>query len=163
MPGRTAPATVPSQGRESEVEDGTYTLVISLPRSVEVEVGALGEHRFDAGGYAYTGSALGPGGFGRLDRHRRVAAGEHGVRHWHVDHLLAHPMTAVVAAGLTPGRDVECAVAPDLGDGPVQGFGASDCSCPSHLAFRETVDELERAVHDRHEEYSRFEGDAQGL
>lgn len=166
MPTRTAPATVPSPGRGSEVEGGTYTLVISLPRPIDVEVGALGEHRFDAGGYAYTGGAVGPGGFGRLDRHRRVAAGEHDVRHWHVDHLMAHPATAVVAAGRTPGRDVECAVADalgnDLADGPVPGFGASDCSCPSHLAFRETVDEMERVVRGRHEEYSRFDEDAQG-
>lgn len=162
MPARTAPAAVPSQGAERRVEVGTYTLVISLPEPAAVEVGALGEHWFDAGGHAYTGSALGPGGFGRIDRHRRVAAGEHDVRHWHVDHLLAHPATAVVAAGRTPGRDVECAVADALGDGPVPGFGASDCSCPSHLAFRETVNEVERPVRERHEEHCSFEDDGEG-
>ena len=32
------------------------------------------------------------------------------------------------------GVDVECAVAERLPSGPVDGFGASDCGCPSHLA-----------------------------
>lgn len=55
-------------------DGGTYTLAFAVPADRRVEVGALGARRFPAGGYAYTGSALGPGGFSRIDRHRRVAA-----------------------------------------------------------------------------------------
>jgi endonuclease-3 len=115
-------------------EGGTYTLVFSLPAPATIDVGALGGSRFPAGGYCYTGSALGSGGFSRIDRHRRVSAGEHDVRHWHVDYLGGHPETKLVAVERVVGRDVECAVARELGNGPVPGFGASDCPCESHLA-----------------------------
>ena len=104
------------------------------------------------GGYCYTGSALGSGGFSRIDRHQRVAAGDHDVRHWHVDYFGAHPATELVAVERTPGQDCECAVARELGDAPVPGFGASDCDCESHLARFESADiAAGRAarVHDR--------------
>lgn len=114
-------------------EGGTYTLVFSLPAAETIEVGALGAQRFPAGGYCYTGSALGSGGFSRIDRHRRVADDEHDVRHWHVDYLGGHSETALVAVERVTG-DRECAVASELGDGPIPGFGASDCDCGSHLA-----------------------------
>ncbi|GAB7093374.1 hypothetical protein JCM30237_05260 [Halolamina litorea] len=115
-------------------EGGTYTLVFSLPVAVDIEVGALGEHRFPAGGYCYTGSALGSGGFSRIDRHRRVAAGEHDVRHWHVDYFGAHTEVDLVDVVRSVGEDCECKVATELGAGPVPGFGASDCDCGTHLA-----------------------------
>ncbi|PHQ39281.1 hypothetical protein DJ69_07220 [Halorubrum persicum] len=113
---------------------GTYTLVVELTAPATIEVGALGEHRFESGAYAYTGSALGAGGFSRVDRHRRTARGEHDVRHWHVDHLLGHPDARIDRVVRSVGGDVECAVADRLPAGPVDGFGASDCDCGSHLA-----------------------------
>ena len=113
---------------------GTYTLLIELPEPAAITVGALGERRFPAGAYAYTGSALGSGGFSRVDRHRRVAAGEHDVRHWHVDYLLGHPASRIREVVTTDERDVECPVAGRLPEGPITGFGASDCDCRSHLA-----------------------------
>ena len=122
---------------------GTYTLVFGLPAPATVEVGALGTREFPAGGYAYTGSAFGAGGFSRVDRHRRVAAGDHDVRHWHVDYLGGSPATRLEHVVRAPGRDVECAVARALADGPVPGFGASDCDCDSHLARYRSA---ERAV-----------------
>jgi len=70
------------------VTGGTYTLVLELDRADSIEVGALGEHRFPAGWYAYTGSAFGTGGFARVDRHYELAAGERSTRHWHIDYLL---------------------------------------------------------------------------
>lgn len=113
---------------------GTYTLVFRLPTPVELEVGALGTHAFPAGAYAYTGSALGSGGFARVDRHRRVASGDHDVRHWHVDSLAGHPATALASVVTADGVDAECPVARALPSGPVPGFGASDCDCSAHLA-----------------------------
>lgn len=53
---------------------GTYTLLIALADQTTHEVGRLGRVDLPAGHYAYTGSALGPGGFARVDRHRAVAA-----------------------------------------------------------------------------------------
>ena len=125
---------------------GTYTLVAELPETATIAVGALGECRFPAGAYAYTGSALGAGGFSRVHRHRRTAAGTHDVRHWHIDYLLGHPAVGIDRVVHGPGVDVECAVATRLPEGPVEGFGASDCDCRSHLSRAATLDDLTERV-----------------
>ena len=127
--------------------EGTYTLLVELREDAVVEVGALGEHAF------------GPGGFARVERHRELAAGEREARHWHVDYLLGHPDAVIREAVRSPGVDVECAVARRLPAGPVEGFGASDCDCPSHLAALEgetettvaTVEEAHAAARDASE------------
>jgi len=122
-------------------DGGTYVLVFAVPEPTALEVGALGDQRFPAGGYCYVGSALGSGGFSRIDRHRRVAAEEHDVRHWHVDYLNGHPVTELVGVERIHGRDCECALASELGDGPVPGFGSSDCDCETHLSRFATPEE----------------------
>ena len=130
---------------------GTYTLLVELTEDATIEIGTLGEHALSAGWYAYVGSAFGPGGFSRVDRHRELAAGERDARHWHVDYLLGHPAAELVADVRTVEQDVECAVARVLSDGPIAGFGASDCDCTSHLAYAPDRDSLERAVRTAHE------------
>ena len=129
---------------------GTYVLVVDLPQPTTLEVGALGDLEFDAGPYAYVGSAFGPGGFGRIDRHRELARGERDARrrsnaptrspslrsrdrHWHIDYLLGHDATRLEAAFAYPDADRECELATSLPGDPVDGFGASDCDCPGHL------------------------------
>jgi len=117
-------------------DPGSYLLVIESERPTGIEIGALGERAFDAGHYAYAGSAFGPGGLSRVDRHRRIAAGDHDVRHWHVDYLLGSAATRLVTVETFPDRDIECELATALGEtgcGRVDAFGASDCDCPSHL------------------------------
>ncbi|MFB6281307.1 MAG: DUF123 domain-containing protein [Haloferacaceae archaeon] len=143
-PGGRAPVASPTR----DGVGGTYTLVLALPESATVDVGALGPREFPAGAYAYTGSALGAGGFARVDRHRRVAAGTHDARHWHVDYLNGHPATTLVGVHARPGADCECDVARSLPAGPVPGFGASDCDCRSHLARADSVAALFAAVAD---------------
>jgi endonuclease-3 len=123
------------------VTGGTYTLLLAAPDPFVAEVGALGARELPAGAYAYTGSALGAGGFARVDRHRRVAAGESDARHWHVDYLTGHDATDL-AGVVTTEADAECRVARALPDGPVPGFGASDCDCRSHLAHAPSLDDL---------------------
>lgn len=129
---------------------GTYTLFVELPTAVSIEVGALGEYRFPSGWYAYTGSALGAGGFSRVDRHYELAAGERTTRHWHIDYLLGHDTTALRGDVRTVDADVECLVAESLVNGPVPGFGASDCNCRSHLAYTAEGDSLRSAVAEAH-------------
>lgn len=129
---------------------GTYTLVIALSEPATIEVGALGEHAFPAGWYAYTGSAFGPGGFSRVDRHRELARDEREVRHWHVDYLLGHPAASVETAVLTEGENVECAVASALPSAGIVGFGASDCECSAHLAYANDRRTLLAAVERAH-------------
>ncbi|AUV82100.1 DUF123 domain-containing protein [Salinigranum rubrum] len=130
---------------------GTYVLVFELASSARVEVGALGACTFPAGDYAYVGSALGPGGFGRTERHRRKLGGEGDTVHWHVDALTTRPETSFVAAHLVPERAVECAVARRLPPGPLGGFGSSDCGCRSHLSLvgREAVENAVRTAVER--------------
>jgi endonuclease-3 len=131
------------------MEGGTYTLLLDLPERTTVTVGALGEFTLPAGAYAYTGSALGSGGFARVDRHRRVARGDHDARHWHVDYLTGHDRTDLVTA-VTTAADAECRVARALPEGPVAGFGASDCDCRSHLAHDGTAAALRERVERAH-------------
>jgi Uri superfamily endonuclease len=126
---------------------GTYVLVVDVARPTTVEVGALGDRAFAAGAYAYVGSAFGPGGFARVDRHRELASGGRDTRHWHVDYLLGHPATTLEAAVTFPDADRECELAASLPGDPVPGFGASDCDCPAHLLDAPDADAvLEAAV-----------------
>lgn len=116
-------------------EPGSYVLVVDCEEPVSVEVGALGTIACD-GAYAYVGSAFGSGGLSRVDRHRRVAAGDHDVRHWHIDYLLGASATRLAAVKAYPNEDIECALATafaDSGCDSVAKFGASDCDCGSHL------------------------------
>jgi endonuclease-3 len=114
---------------------GTYSIIITLPSATTIRFGALGERMLEPGGYAYVGSAFGPGGFARLDRHRRVDKGTNRTRHWHIDYLLGHDETHIVETITTPGLAAECRVADAVEGTPIDGVGASDCSCPSHLFY----------------------------
>lgn len=113
--------------------EGTYTLLLSLDAPVTLRVGALGERPFRAGWYAYTGSAFGAGGFKRVDRHRRLARADDGTRHWHLDYLL--PAATVRDVFTAEGAAIECEVARGLPGDRIEGFGASDCDCDSHLVY----------------------------
>jgi endonuclease-3 len=112
---------------------GTYALLVEREEPAAIAVGALGTHTFPAGWYAYAGSALGPGGFSRVGRHYRNAAGETDP-HWHIDYLLGAPDSRLDAA-VAAETDAECALSRTLPEGPLEGFGSSDCSCSSHLAY----------------------------
>lgn len=99
-------------------------------------VGALGPLTFEAGWYAYTGSAMGPGGLARVDRHHDVATGRNDTRHWHLDDLLGESPARIDAVTWARGRNVECPVSRAIDGEPVPAFGASDCGCVSHLQYR---------------------------
>ena len=115
---------------------GTYILLLGLATAARVEVGRLGSIRFAPGCYLYVGSAFGPGGLrARLSRH----LGGTGRRHWHVDYLraVAQPLGAWFVRGM-PRREHEWSrvLAAARGIRPVSdGFGSSDCNCPTHLFF----------------------------
>lgn len=138
---------------------GTYTIVLNLPEAATLAIGALGEFELPGGWYAYTGSAFGPGGFSRVDRHHRVAAGDHDARHWHIDYLLGDTNAEIATVVRTNEADIECAVARNVSDQldtvpPVDGFGASDCDCPSHLQYTEEREPVVAAVRSAHGEHA---------
>ncbi|MFB6158552.1 MAG: DUF123 domain-containing protein [Candidatus Nanohalobium sp.] len=106
-----------------------------------VEVGALGEVVFSPGLYVYNGSAFGPGGLKRVDRHRELSV-EGGSPHWHIDYLLVSDVVEVVDVFCAEGCDLECSLSRVMGgrfEG-VPGFGCSDCGCGSHLFYGEGVE-----------------------
>ncbi len=113
---------------------GTYALFLRADTEQTIEVGALGTMRVSPGTYVYVGSALGPGGLAA--RVRRHARGD-GTLHWHVDYLRA--VTTLSAVWYTYDAERrECVWAAHLrrhpdSTVPLEGFGASDCECASHL------------------------------
>lgn len=129
---------------------GTYTLLVEVPEPIAVAFGAGGTRELAAGWATYTGSAFGPGGLARVDRHRELARGDREVRHWHVDHLLGHPATRLAEAWVTPGEAVECRVHRGLPGREVPA-GASDCRCRGHLRWHRDREPLARALAEAHE------------
>lgn len=109
----------------------SYQLLIRVDDELEIDVGALGQHRFAAGHYVYTGSAR-----RNLEaRIRRHLSRDKRLR-WHIDYLLIQP--AVHILEVTTSAEPECAWNQSLcGTHPVPGFGASDCrkGCGAHLVF----------------------------
>lgn len=115
---------------------GTYLLALSLPERAEITIGRLGCFAFQSGWYAYTGSALGPGGLeARLARHSR----KNKRTHWHIDYLL-ECATLKHAWQVECMERLECAWATAICQlpgvqMPITGFGSSDCRCPTHLFY----------------------------
>ena len=121
--------------------------MLFLPQPSSIAVGSLGAIDFARGYYSYTGSAMGPGGLKRVDRHIQVLEGTKTTRRWHIDYLLPH--TILVEAFTTrTTRDQECIIAKAIGKRlqALPSFGCSDCRCMSHLHFAPERQEILDAV-----------------
>lgn len=116
---------------EDEAEDGgSYILILRLSDDKVIEVGKLGALSFPKGYYLYVGSAA-THLKKRIERHLRKRKSFF----WHIDFLRDHA-DQCVALPIRSRDRLECAIARSLHDiarRPVPGFGASDCSCPTHL------------------------------
>ncbi|MBD3204903.1 DUF123 domain-containing protein [Candidatus Bathyarchaeota archaeon] len=125
---------------------GTYCLCISLTESILLQIGKLGEIKFDSGKYVYVGSALNslvP----RLVRHIKISTGSHDVRHWHIDYLLAESVATISKIYIVEGTvRLECEIANTVESrgSCIPGFGSSDCKCNSHLFKVEDFSFLEK-------------------
>lgn len=138
----------------SDMTQGTYTLLLELEAPTSIRFGAAGTRHLDVGFYAYTGSAMGPGGFSRIDRHREVCAGTNGTRHWHIDYLLGAAETTWVGVwSAAVGK--ECDIAQALPGTVIVGIGASDCACESHLRYSSTRETLVDKLDAIYREFSR--------
>jgi Uri superfamily endonuclease len=115
---------------------GTYVLVLRVSSRSEIVVGRLGTLAVQPGCYAYVGSAFGPGGLAkRVGRHARAER----KRRWHIDYLMAVATLDEVWYTVDDAHR-ECQWASELkqlrgATVPLDGFGSSDCRCPSHLFF----------------------------
>ncbi len=110
---------------------GTYVLLMRLSTDCSISVGALGELRYEAGWYAYVGSA-GNGLSQRVGRHLSVPS----KRRWHVDSLNASccERYAMVWKSVGPSECELGRLLTSVGAKPSHsGFGSSDCRCPTHL------------------------------
>lgn len=116
---------------------GIYTLVIELNEK-KIQVGALGDLDFEKGYYVYVGSAQN-GLETRIDRHLR----DDKKKHWHIDHLLDNADIVKIYIA-NADKEEECVVAKYLDSSlnRVNDFGASDCSCNSHLFYSNEFDEI---------------------
>jgi sugar fermentation stimulation protein A len=126
-------AVIPWELVEREDHDGgSYVVILRLRRRRRIRIGQLGTRTFEKGYYLYVGSAR-KNLSRRVERHRRG-----GVKHfWHIDYLREHADFHNAFPVRSP-DPLECRIAAALekvAGGRVEGFGSSDCSCPSHLFF----------------------------
>jgi sugar fermentation stimulation protein A len=121
---------------------GIYVLVLRLPFSLPIPIGALGKIDFKEGYYAYVGSAM-SGVEQRVNRHLRQEKN----LHWHIDYLLLRALPCDVIVAETEERK-ECELATKLAKRfpYVEGFGSSDCGCKSHLFYCPSSPVLLKAV-----------------
>ncbi len=110
-----------------------YCLQLKLEQGQEIEVGKKGRIFFPPGYYFYAGQAR-RGLRKRLARH---LAGP-GKKRWHIDYLSCRALpVAMQLYSANEGSECELARVLEKEGGQIilQGFGSSDCSCPSHLYF----------------------------
>lgn len=122
--------SIPWEVYEREAKDrGSYLLLGYLPEERLVPVGGLGKRFFAQGFYIYIGSAM-RALAQRIRRHLR----ERKKNYWHIDFLLPF-LKDVRVLPVRSSERLECCIARELeriAEG-IPHFGASDCSCPSHL------------------------------
>lgn len=117
---------------------GTYTIVISCNRPVNVRFGRLGRTKILRGLYVYSGSALGQGAMSLEGRIRRHSRARKKIR-WHVDYMTSNQRCTVRAAiFIESTKRLECDVnnmlVEELNARPLlPHIGASDCKCKGHL------------------------------
>jgi Uri superfamily endonuclease len=125
------------------MDKGIYCLVFQTS-GCTIRIGALSTLTFRAGWHIYVGSALGSGGLQRLNRHISLARLCDKQPKWHVDYLLTSPCFSLMYAvsAVTADR-LECQLARELNEDEIPKFGCSDCSCTSHLLYRQGDPEQE--------------------
>ena len=114
-----------------EVQDGgNYIVVLRVDSDTTVAVGSKGDIFFPRGYYLYVGSAK-HNLTKRLERHSRKRK----KFHWHIDYLRdAAAFHAGIAVRTTAALEHDIAQAVSaIADWQIDGFGASDCACATHL------------------------------
>ena len=117
-----------------QARPGTYALVMRCSSDQKVNVGKLGRLQVRPGFYVYVGSAFGPGGLkARIAHHLKISTRPH----WHIDYLrsILHLNEAWYTYAAERNEHYWADTFSVLRGAtiPITGFGASDCSCISHL------------------------------
>ncbi len=124
---------------------GTYALILTSVSDRWIEIGKLGKCSIRPGYYVYTGSAFGPGGIkARIAHHVRIAQRPH----WHIDYLrsilLLREVWYSYHSEQHEHRWADTFRRLKGASLPIAGFGASDCSCKSHLLLFSTLPSVRR-------------------
>lgn len=124
-------------------DSGIYLLEIYLSSCKVIKIGKKGSFSFPAGYYYYAGSAQ-QSLKARIKRH----LSDEKKLHWHIDYLLQEAeLNKYYTWPLA--KEAECRLALIIskyfqGKITLEGFGASDCNCNSHLFYVDTdIDEVE--------------------
>lgn len=108
---------------------GVYLAFFRLEEDRRIKIGAVGEMEFEAGLYAYVGSAMNSAEK-RIGRHFSEVENTH----WHIDYFsaVAEPADYLI---VPEESRFECVLADAVSEigAAVDGFGSSDCRCSSHL------------------------------
>lgn len=136
MPEVVRELTYPKDVVAREAHDaGDYMIILHLDTPTSLEIGSKGIKDFPAGYYIYVGSAK-ANLTKRIERHVRKRK----KKHWHLDYFR-NVCTVIATVPIRTQDDLECNIAKaveTVADWHIEGFGCSDCACPSHLfALRE--------------------------
>ena len=118
-------------------QPGTYALVFHCAATFQASVGKLGQMEGAKGYWIYVGSACGPGGLGARLRHHLKPSHRF---HWHLDYIKAALQPLEIWATTDPEKREHAWASVFWGlrgsSCPMVGFGATDCTCRSHLIHR---------------------------
>jgi sugar fermentation stimulation protein A len=115
---------------EEARDRGCYIVILKMKKNRKLPVGERGEIQFKKGYYLYVGSAR-KNLAQRINRHRRLRK----KLFWHIDYLREQA-DFITALPIRTQDQLECEIANALrgiSDWSIDGFGASDCSCRTHL------------------------------
>ncbi len=113
---------------------GTYALVFRSSAPFQAVAGRLGPVFLSSGYWIYVGSAFGAGGLrSRLSHHLKPSHRPH----WHLDYIKSALVPVEIWTTTDPvKREHDWATLFSDFNGasrPIDGFGATDCKCRSHL------------------------------
>ncbi len=113
------------------MNSGIYILLLYLPESRKIKIGALGSLQFKKGFYIYIGSAQ-KNLRKRIERHMRKKK----TKRWHIDYLLSYSeIRQIFVKNCKKKCEEETAKKLEKNFPFIENFGSSDTNAKSHLFF----------------------------
>ena len=127
----------------SDHKTGTYLLILQNHSVQDIQIGRLGNLTVQPGFYVYVGSAFGPGGIPARTAHHKNRQQR---LHWHIDYLKKKSELLEIWFSLDPVRREHqwaeiVRQTPEI-QMPMDGFGASDCQCATHLFYSKSKPDI---------------------
>lgn len=105
-------------------------MLLQVKEDTSIQIGKLAKVRFEKGEYLYVGSAQ-----NSLEKRIQRHLKKHKKKFWHIDYLLSNENVEIKKVFCFPQEQDECGLAKSISNygKPINNFGSSDCTCPSHL------------------------------